>query len=100
MGRALTVDPTGYLDQIVVAPQAWGVADLLIAEAKRLSPNGLKLHVNVKNARAIGFYRKHHFTLAGHDTNPRSGAAVLLMDWRGSGEDPSGTRPPASRKRA
>jgi putative acetyltransferase len=97
----VTVDPTGYLDQIVVAPQAWGsgVADLLIAEAKRLSPNGLQLHVNVDNARAIGFYRKHDFTVAGHDTNPHSGAAVLLMDWRGSGEDPSGTSPRASRKR-
>jgi putative acetyltransferase len=95
----VTVDPTGYLDQMVVAPQAWGtgVADALIAQAKRLSPNGLTLHVNVDNARAIGFYRKHGFRVAGHDTNPHSGAAVLIMDWSGSGEAPAG--PAASRRR-
>jgi len=85
----VTVDLSGYLDQIVVAPQAWGsgVANALITEAKRLSPNGLKLHVNVDNARAIGFYRKHGFAVADHDINPHSGAAVLVMDWGGSGED-------------
>jgi putative acetyltransferase len=88
----VTVDSSGYLDQIVVAPQAWGsgVAAALIAEAKRLSPSGLKLHVNVDNARAIGFYRKHGFTVAGHDINPHSGAAVLIMDWAGA------TAPPRS----
>jgi putative acetyltransferase len=80
----VTVDRSGYLDQIVVAPQAWGsgVAAALIAQAKRRSPSGLTLHVNVDNARAIGFYRKHGFTVAGHDINPYSGAAVLIMDWR------------------
>ena len=42
----VTVDPkTLYLDQIVVAPEAWGakVADALLTEAKRLSPEGLDL---------------------------------------------------------
>ena len=42
----VTVDPkTLDLDQIVVAPEAWGsgVAAALIAEAKRLSPDGLDL---------------------------------------------------------
>jgi putative acetyltransferase len=98
----VTVDPTGYLDQIVVAPQAWGsgVADALIAEAKRLSPHGLKLHVNVDNGRAIGFYRKHGFAVAGHDINPHSGAAVLIMDWGGSGEDRSGAGPAPRRPAA
>ena len=45
----VTVDPrTGYLDQIVVAPERWasGVGAALIAEAKRLSPAGLELDVN------------------------------------------------------
>jgi len=79
----VTVDPSGYLDQIVVTPQAWGsgIAAALIEDAKRLSPNRLELHVNVDNARAIGFYRKHGFAVAGHDVNPHSGAAVLLMRW-------------------
>src|SRR3989442_12549774 len=55
----VTVDPkTRYLDQIVVAPEAWGsdAAAALIAEAKRLSPAGLDLAVNAANAAAIPFY--------------------------------------------
>jgi putative acetyltransferase len=74
---------TGYLDQIVVAARMWGagVADLLLEEAKRLSPGRLELHVNKDNERAVRFYRKHHFTVAGEDVNARSGAPVYLMRW-------------------
>ena len=57
----VTVDPmTGYLDQIVVAPEAWGsdVANALMDEARRISPGGLELKVNADNARAIRFYRE------------------------------------------
>jgi putative acetyltransferase len=74
---------TGYLDQIVVAPQHWGagVAEMLLGEAKRLSPGLLELHVNQDNARAVRFYQKHGFTVAGEDVNPRSGAPVYLMRW-------------------
>ena len=81
----VTVEPqTLYLDQIVVAPEAWGsaVAPALIAEAKRLSPRGLDLAVNADNARAIRFYEKHGFVIAGEDVNPRSGAPILKMGWR------------------
>lgn len=81
----VTVDPaTGYLDQIVVAPEAWGagVADALLAEARRVAPSGLDLHVNADNDRAIRFYGKHGFTVAGRDVNPRSGAPVLKLSWR------------------
>ena len=81
----VTVDPaTRYLDQIVVAPEAWGsdVAAALIAEARRLSPAGLDLQVNADNARAIRFYEKHGFAITGHDVNPRSGAPVHVMSWR------------------
>ena len=72
------------IDQIVVAPEAWGsgVAPALIAEAKRLSPNGLDLHVNKDNARAIRFYEKHGFTISGEAINWRSGAPVHKMSWR------------------
>jgi putative acetyltransferase len=87
----VTVDRTGYLDQIVVAPEAWGsgIAAALMADAKRLSPGGLELRVNGDNARAIGFYRKHGFMVAGNDINARSGAAVLIMRWRAAeGGDP------------
>ncbi len=74
---------TGYLDQIVVAPPHWGagIAEMLLDEAKRLSPALLALHVNQDNARAVRFYRKHGFAIAGEDVNARSGAPVYLMKW-------------------
>ena len=80
----VTVDAaTGYLDQIVVAPETWGtgVAEMLLDEAKRRSPARLELHVNTDNARAVGFYRKHGFAVAGEDVNARSGAPVYVMRW-------------------
>ena len=74
---------TGYLDQIVVASQHWGagIAEMLLDEAKRLSPSRLELHVNQDNARAVRFYRKHGFAVAGEDVNARSGAPIYLMKW-------------------
>jgi putative acetyltransferase len=81
----VTVDrQTGYLDQIVVAPEAWGhgIAAALIAEAKRLSPAGLDLLVNTDNARAIRFYDKQGFVTAGTATNPISGRPVYRLTWR------------------
>ena len=81
----VTVDPnSGYLDQIVVAPDQWGsaAAALLVGEAKRLSPQKLDLHVNKDNARAIRFYEKHGFAFAGDDVNPVSGRPVNRMSWR------------------
>jgi putative acetyltransferase len=83
----VTVDPrTGYLDQIVVAPEEWGgaLAAALVAEAKRCAPAGLDLLVNQDNARAIRFYAKHGFVVAGAETNPRSGAPLHRMTWRPS----------------
>ena len=81
----VTVDTkTRYLDQFVVAPEAWGsdVARALMDEAKRQSPAGLDLLVNKDNARAIRFYEKHGFVYAGEDKNPVSGIAVNRMEWR------------------
>jgi putative acetyltransferase len=81
----VTVDPnTLYLDQIVVAPEAWGsqIAGALLTEAKRLSPGGLDLAVNADNGRAIRFYEKQGFVVTGADVNPRSGAPVHRMAWR------------------
>jgi putative acetyltransferase len=81
----VTVDRSnGYLDQIVVAPEAWGsgVAEALIAEARRLSPAGLDLLVNTDNDRAIRFYDKQGFVNAGIDANPASGRPVYRMSWR------------------
>jgi putative acetyltransferase len=82
---ALVINPdTGYLDQIVIAIdcQGRGAANALLAEARRLSPTGIDLHVNQDNARAIHFYEKHGFVTIGEDVNPRSGAPIFRMSWR------------------
>jgi len=81
----VTVDrSTGYLDQIVVAPEAWGspLAAALIEDAKQSAPDGLDLLVNQDNARAVRFYEKQGFVVAGADVNPISGAALHRMSWR------------------
>ena len=81
----VTVDPrTLYLDQIVVAPEHWrsAVGSALIAEAKRISPAGLDLDVNIDNVRAIGFYRRLGFLITGAGKNPISGKPVHRMSWR------------------
>jgi putative acetyltransferase len=81
----VTIDPqTLYLDQIVVAPEHWrsGIGAVLLEEARRISPHGLDLDVNVDNARAIAFYKKHGFTIAGPGENPISGKPVHRMSWR------------------
>ena len=85
MAGFVTVDPrTLYLDQIVAAPEHWGlgVGAALIAEAKRISPNGLDLDVNTDNARAIAFYGKCGFAVTGAGKNPISGKPVHRMSWR------------------
>jgi putative acetyltransferase len=81
----VTVDPvSGYLDQIVVAPETWGsaLAAALLDEAKRIAPGRLELLVNQDNARAIRFYQKHGFVISGADVNPRSGAPLHRMTWQ------------------
>jgi len=81
----VTVAPiTFYLDQIVVALQYWrsGVGATLIAEAKRMSPAGLDLDVNIDNVSAIGFYRRLGFLVTGAGKNSISGKPVHRMSWR------------------
>jgi putative acetyltransferase len=79
----VTIDVTGYLDQLVVAPDHWGseLADALVNEAKRLSPDRITLLVNKDNSRAIRFYERNGFVHAGRDVNPTSGRPVLRMAW-------------------
>ncbi|MGH6801658.1 MAG: GNAT family N-acetyltransferase, partial [Methylocella sp.] len=59
-----------------------GIGAVLMGEAKRISSAGLDLHVNIDNARAIGFYRKHGFAVSGAEANPISGRPVHRMSWR------------------
>ena len=81
----VTIDATGYLDQLVVAPDHWGseLANALVDEAKRRSPDRITLLVNQDNVRAIRFYERNGFVHAGEDVNPTSGRPVLRMEWKG-----------------
>jgi putative acetyltransferase len=81
----VTIDATGYLDQLVVSPACWGsdLGNALVDEAKRLSPDGIALLVNTDNVRAIRFYERNGFAHAGEDVNPTSGRPVLRMEWKG-----------------
>lgn len=84
----VTLTPaTGYLDQLVVAPehQGRGLADRLMAYSKGRSPGVVELHVNASNARALAFYRRHGFVVTGESVNPKSGLPVLAMRWRAEG---------------
>ena len=85
MAGFVTIDSSGYLDQLVVAPRHWGspLATLLVDEAKRRSPDGVTLKVNADNHRAIRFYERNGFAHAGDEVNPTSGRPVLKMVWRG-----------------
>jgi putative acetyltransferase len=81
----VTIDTaTGYLDQLVVAPEYWGsgVGLALVTEAKRRSPAGVNLDVNVDNARAKAFYGKCGFAVTGDGKNPITGRPIHRMSWR------------------
>ena len=80
----VTIDGQAYLDQLVVAPGRWGskIADGLVNEVKRLSPDSITLLVNDDNVRAIRFYERNGFVHAGKDVNPTSGRSVLKMMWK------------------
>jgi putative acetyltransferase len=84
VGFVTVIPGERYLDQIVVAPESWstGLAETLLEEARRLSPDGLTLHVNKDNTRALRFYEKHGFVIQGGDVNPNSGRPVYKMSWR------------------
>jgi putative acetyltransferase len=82
----VTIDPSGYLDQLVVDSSHWGspLATSLVDAAKQRAPDGITLLVNQDNARAIRFYLRCGFVAAGEDKNPTSGRPVLKMAWPGS----------------
>jgi putative acetyltransferase len=84
MAGFLTVDRrTGHIDQVVVAVPYWGrgVANDLLAEARRLSPRSLALEVNLDNAPAIALYERHGFRKTGEGVNPNSSRRFAVMEW-------------------
>lgn len=80
----VTVDKTGYLDQLVVDPESWGseLGNALMTEAKAMSPEGITLLVNTDNTRAIRFYTRNGFQHTHDDVNPVSGRTVYGMAWK------------------
>ncbi len=91
----VTVDPgPRYLDQLAVHPdrQGSGVASLLIAAAKVLSPAGLVLDVNRDNPRARRLYASHGFRELSAGRNPSSGLPTLRLGWLGTGPGLDGLR--------
>ena len=72
------------LDDLLAQGQRQGARTVaLVDAAKCASPSGLDLHVNCDNTRAIRFYEKHGFAVSAEETNPRSGAPIYRMSWRG-----------------
>ena len=87
MAGFVTIDASGYLDQLVVSPLYQGspLATALVDEAKRLSPDGVTLKVNADNVRAIRFYVRNGFIDVGEDFNPGSKRPVRKMAWMAGG---------------
>lgn len=83
LGFVVVNPATGYLDQIGVAPEAWGagVAGRLLDHAMEVAPGGLSLHVNVDNPRAVRFYEREGFRRVGEGVNPRSGLPIYQYRW-------------------
>lgn len=79
-----TIDPgTGEMDQLAVAPGAFGagVAPALLTEVKRHAAGRVWLSVNQDNPRAVRFYTREGFRVVGTGTNPGSGLGILHMEW-------------------
>jgi putative acetyltransferase len=83
-GFVVIDEATGWLDQMVVAPEKWGsgIAEKLIEQAKHIAPDGIRLDVNQWNARAIRFYERVGFVRTGSGTNAHSGAPTFLYEWK------------------
>ena len=75
---------TGYLDQLVVGPDAWGqgAAEALMDAARAISPSLVALDVNQDNPRAVRFYQKIGLAIVAEGENPRSGRRTFRMEWR------------------
>ncbi len=77
-----------YLDQLAIRPalQGSGLATTLMVEAKRLCPDGLDLHVNQNNFRAVRFYEREGFAKLSAGVNPRSSLPIWQMRWPGEAQ--------------
>lgn len=82
MAGMVTVDDSGYIDQLAVSPAYWGkgAAETLLAALKgKAKP--LRLEVNQDNPRAVAFYEKQGFTRRAAGVNPSSGLKTWRYEW-------------------
>jgi putative acetyltransferase len=80
----VSIDPeSGYLDQLCVAPSAFGkgVGHRLVRDAMRLSPGVVELDVNEANARALRFYAREGFRAITRGLSEGSGLPTIRMRW-------------------
>jgi putative acetyltransferase len=80
----VTIDPAnGYLDQLCVTPaeKGAGLAQALLAEAKRLAPGAIELDVNEANERARRFYTREGFVFVTRGASAQSGLPTLRLRW-------------------
>lgn len=85
MAGFILLKPTdGHLDQFCVRCdlKGTGVAALMMAQTRRLSPTRLHLDVNALNTRAIRFYEREGFERTGDGLSPTSGQRILFYRWR------------------
>jgi putative acetyltransferase len=85
MAGFILVNPTdGHLDQFCVRRdlKGTGVAALMMAETRLLSPMGLHLDVNALNTRAIRFYEREGFERTGDGISKTTGQTILFYRWR------------------
>jgi putative acetyltransferase len=84
LGFFLIDTSVNELEQIVVAPEFWGkgIAEAMLDDARKLSPDRLVLTVNRDNPRAVAFYQRQGFIQTGESISPRSGLPLLHMEWR------------------
>jgi putative acetyltransferase len=81
----VVIDPaTGWLDQLCVHPKYFGagVAQALLAAARRAAPSGVRLDVNADNRRALSFYEREGFMRLGAGAQSLSGRPTLVLEWR------------------
>ena len=78
----VSINPrTGYVDQLVVHPDYWGmgIARFLVEAASARARQPLSLDVNEENGRAVRFYEKAGFEVVGRGINSTSGRPTLRM---------------------
>jgi len=83
IGFVILTPATGYMDQLVVAPdwQGSGLAKALLDYVKGRSGGVVELHVNESNMRALRFYQREGFSMMEKTTHPGGVLPIYKMLW-------------------